>query len=152
MPFAIRAANPADAPIICEFNRRLAEESEGKILDPEILSRGVAAVLADPSRGRYFVAEEAGQVLGQIMITFEWSDWRNAWMWWIESVYVRADARRRGIFRALYNHVHDAALADPNVIDLRLYVEQENHVAQQTYRDLGMEPMNFLLFHKFPLL
>jgi len=152
MPFAIRAANPADAPIICEFNRRLAEESEGKILDPEILSRGVAAVLADPSRGRYFVAEEAGQVLGQIMITFEWSDWRNAWMWWIESVYVRADARRRGIFRALYNHVHDAALADPNVIGLRLYVEQENHVAQQTYRDLGMEPMNFLLFHKFPLL
>lgn len=151
MSVTIRRATLDDAPVICDFNRRLALESEGKTLDPGVLGAGVAALLNDPARGVYFVAQKDGQVVGQIMITPEWSDWRNSWMWWIESVYVRQDARRQGIFRALYDHVYRAACEDPNVVGLRLYVEKNNHGAQHTYLNLGMEPMNFHLFHKFPL-
>jgi GNAT superfamily N-acetyltransferase len=151
MSVTIRPATLNDAPVICEFNRRLALESEAKTLDPTVLASGVAALLSDPARGRYFVAQKGEQVVGQIMITPEWSDWRNAWMWWIESVYVRQDARRQGVFRALYDHVYRAACGDPKVVGLRLYVEKNNHAAQQTYLNLGMEPMNFHLFHKFPL-
>src|SRR5580704_10490257 len=102
MSLTIRPATLDDTPVICEFNRRLALESEEKVLDPAVLGAGVAALLNDPARGLYFVAQKGGQVVGQIMITPEWSDWRNAWMWWIESVYVRQDARRQGVFRALY--------------------------------------------------
>src|SRR4051794_30784856 len=105
MPPSLRRAVPADAPVVVEFNRLLAQESEGKALDPAVLSAGVAAALADPARGLYFLAEQDGQVLGQILITTEWSDWRNGWFWWIQSVYVRPEARRRGVFRALFEHV-----------------------------------------------
>jgi len=151
MSVTIRRATLDDAPVICDFNRRLALESEGKTLDPAVLGAGVAALLNDPARGVYFVAQNGGQVVGQIMMTPEWSDCRNAWMWWIESVYVRSDVRRQGVFRALYDHIYRTASADLSVVGLRLYVEQNNHAAQQTYRRLGMEPMNFFLFHKFPL-
>jgi len=151
MAVTIREANLADAPVICEYNRRLAQESEGKTLEPAIVAKGVAAVLSDAAKGRYFVAEEHQEVVGQIMIAREWSDWRNAWMWWIESVYVRQDSRRQGVFRALYEHVYRTARADPTVVGLRLYVEKNNQAAQQTYLSLGMSPMNFHLFHKFPL-
>jgi ribosomal protein S18 acetylase RimI-like enzyme len=151
MPLAIRRATAADAPVICEFNRRLADESEGKTLDPAVLAAGVRAVLDDPARGVYFVAERAGEVVGQTMITTEWSDWRNGWLWWIQSVYVCADARRQGVFRALYEHVQEMARNDPAVIGLRLYVEENNRAAQETYRRMGMEPMGFLVFHRWPL-
>src|SRR5438105_1452203 len=122
MPVQVRRATPADVPVIVEFNRRLAAETEDKALDPGVLTRGVLAALADPHKGPYFVAEEGDQVLGQLQITYEWSDWRNGWMWWIQSVYVRADARRRGVFRALFDHVAGAARADPEVVAVRLYV------------------------------
>src|SRR5205085_5469840 len=138
-------ATAADAPTIVDFNRRLAEESEGKVLDPVVLAAGVAAGLADPDKALYFVAEEGGVILGQLMLTCEWSDWRNGWIWWIQSVYVRADARRRGVFRALYEHVYQEASRDRQVIGLRLYVERENHAAQQTYLRMGMEWMNYLM-------
>jgi GNAT superfamily N-acetyltransferase len=151
MPLLLRRAGPADAPVIVEFNRRLAKETEGKILDPQVLAAGVAACLADPSKARYFVAEEEGQVVGQIMLTTEWSDWENGWIWWIQSVYVPAPARRRGVFRALYEHVHSAARAEPGVIGLRLYVEQDNHAAQQTYARLGMLRTRYLVLERLPL-
>ena len=151
MAVTIRRATPADAAIVAEFNRRLAQESESKALDPDVLTAGVAACLADPARALYFLAEEAGAVLGQTMVTFEWSDWRNGWLWWIQSVYVRADARRRGVFRALYNHVYQAALADPEVVGLRLCVEENNHRAQATYRSMGMKPAGYWVFEKYPL-
>jgi GNAT superfamily N-acetyltransferase len=151
MSVTIRPATLDDAPVICEFNRQLALESEDKALDPVVLGAGVAALLNDPARGRYFLAQKGDQVVGQIMFTTEWSDWRNAWMWWIESVYVRQDSRRQGVFRALYEHVYRTARADPTVVGLRLYVEKNNQAAQQTYLSLGMSPMNFHLFHKFPL-
>jgi ribosomal protein S18 acetylase RimI-like enzyme len=151
MPLTVRRAIADDAPIVIEFNRLLALESEGKVLDLEVLAAGVAAGLADPEKALYFVAEDEGEVVGQLMLTREWSDWRNGWIWWIQSVYVRADARRGGVFRTLYAHVHAAAVADPQVIGLRLYVEHENHSAQQTYARLGMERTGYLVLERCPL-
>jgi ribosomal protein S18 acetylase RimI-like enzyme len=151
MPLSLRQAGPADAPLLVEFNRLMAEETEGKTLDPAVLGPGVAAALADPHKGLYFVAEEDGVVLGQMMLTTEWSDWRNGWIWWIQSVYVRREARRRGVFRALYEHVYGRAFADPEVIGLRLYVERENRAAQETYLHLGMSQTNYLVFERYPL-
>jgi GNAT superfamily N-acetyltransferase len=151
MPPTIRRAVAADTPLIVEFNRRLALESEGKTLDLAVLTAGVAAGLADPEKARYFVAEEEGRVVGQLMLTLEWSDWRNGWVWWIQSVYVHPDARRRGVFRALYQHVHQAASADPQVVGIRLYMERDNHVAQQTYLSLGMELSSYVVLERCPL-
>ena len=151
MPLTVRRATPADAATIVEFNRLLAFESEGKTLDPAVLSAGVQAGLADPKKALYFLAEVDGALLGQIMLTFEWSDWRNGWVWWIQSVYVDQKARRRGVFRALYEHVYKLACADPEVIGIRLYVERDNHAAQQTYLRLGMEWTSYGLLERYPL-
>ncbi len=151
MSLSIRRASPADAAVVGEFNRLLALESEGKTLDAVVLAAGVAAGLADPNKSVYFLAEEDGKAIGQIMYTLEWSDWRNGWFWWIQSVYVRAEARRRGVFRALFEHVEQAARAEGNVIGLRLYVEQANHVAQETYRRMGMEAAGYFVFQRYPL-
>jgi GNAT superfamily N-acetyltransferase len=151
MSVAVRRAGPGDAAVIAEFNRRLAEETEGKALDPAVLRAGVEAGLADEAKALYFVAEDGGAVVGQLMLTREWSDWRNGWMWWIQSVYVRPEARRRGVFRALFRHVHQAALRDPEVIGLRLYVERDNHIAQRTYEQLGMQPTGYFVLEKHPL-
>src|SRR4051794_33001385 len=104
MPLLIRPAGPADLAAVVEFNRRLAAETEGKALDPDLLVPGVRAVLADAHRGRYFVADAGGAVCGQVGVTLEWSDWRNGWFWWIQSVYVDAAHRRRGVFRRLFEH------------------------------------------------
>jgi ribosomal protein S18 acetylase RimI-like enzyme len=90
-------------------------------------------------------------VVGMLMLTREWSDWRNGWLWWIQSVYVRQEARRRGIFRTLYDHVYRLATADPEVIGLRLYMEENNHVAARTYRGVGMEPAGYIVFQRYPL-
>jgi GNAT superfamily N-acetyltransferase len=151
MPLSIRRADLNDSAVVTEFNRLLAQESEGKALDAAVLGAGVAAGLADPSKGVYFLAEEDGVPVGQMMYTAEWSDWRNGWFWWIQSVYVRLEARRRGVFRALFEHVHQAARADGQVIGLRLYVERENHVAQKTYQNMGMESAGYLVFERYPL-
>jgi ribosomal protein S18 acetylase RimI-like enzyme len=151
MPLPIRRAVPSDAPVVAEFNRLLAEESEGKALDPALLAAGVAAGLADPRKSIYFLAEEDGIMVGQMMYTTEWSDWRNGWFWWIQSVYVRPEARRRGVFRALFEHVAAAARENPEVIGLRLYVEGENHIARETYQRLGLEPTGYLVLERYPL-
>lgn len=151
MPLVIRRAGPSDCALVTEFNRLLAAESEGKMLDEGVLRAGVASGLADPRKGVYFLAEEEGAAVGQIMYTTEWSDWRNGWFWWIQSVYVRLESRRRGVLRALFEHVHHEAKTDGNVIGLRLYVERENHVAQETYRRLGMEPAGYIVFERYPL-
>jgi ribosomal protein S18 acetylase RimI-like enzyme len=149
MQWTIRQGGPADAPVIVEYNRRLAEETEGKTLNSALLAAGVAAALADPERkGPYFLAVEGGEVLGQLQITYEWSDWRNGWFWWIQSVYVRSQDRRRGVFRSLYRHVEELARRDAGVVGIRLYVERDNHSAQRTYRDLGMEQTAYLLLER----
>jgi len=151
MTLTIRRATPADAETIVDFNLRMAAETEDKQLDPKVLLMGVAAALADPHKAAYFVAEEDHAIVGQLSITLEWSDWRNGWLWWFQSVYVRPEFRRRRVFKALYEHVYQAASADPSVIGLRLYVEKENHKAQQTYISLGMIPAPYLILERFPL-
>ena len=146
MPIAIRVAERRDAPVVAEFNRRMAEETEHKHLDPAVLLAGVAALLSDRDKGIYYLACAGQDIAGQLMITREWSDWRNGWWWWIQSVYVRADWRRKGIFQALYRHILEAAKAEENVLGLRLYVEKDNAAAQSTYQKLGMTPMPYLFF------
>lgn len=151
MPLAIRRAAPEDAEVVVEFNQRLAEESEGKTLEAQLLAPGVRAVLEDAHKGVYFLACERGQVVGQMAVTFEWSDWRNGWFWWIQSVYVRKEARRQGVFSALFGHVLQQARADGTVIGLRLYVDRENTAAQKTYQSLGLEPTSYFVMERYPL-
>jgi ribosomal protein S18 acetylase RimI-like enzyme len=146
-PF-IRPARADDAPLIVDFNCRLAEESEAKVLDRGRVDPGVRAVLADPRKGRYFVAEVDGRVVGQVMHTSEWSDWRNGEIWWIQSVYVVPEVRRSGVFRALYDHLASTAAADPKVVALRLYVEEHNQGARSTYGRLGMEASGYLVLER----
>ena len=142
----IRPAQPSDLDLIVRFNRRLAEESEGRSLDPEILRAGVRAVLEATDKGRYFVAEVDGAVAGQLMVTSEWSDWRNGWFWWIQSVYVDPAFRGRGVYRALHQHVERIARGRGDVRGLRLYVEEANHRARETYSRLGMRKTGYLLY------
>lgn len=146
--FRIRPAEINDAGTIADFNCRLAAESENKTLDPETVKRGVHALLQVPSRGRYFVAETDGEIVGQIMHTFEWSDWRNGDIWWIQSVYVHSDFRRRGVFRALSNHLEELARQSSGVVGIRLYVERDNQRAQQTYSSLGFDHPGYLVMER----
>lgn len=145
MNFIIRDATPGDAVTISDYNSRMAEETEGRALESRIIGPGVAAVLADKSKGRYWVAESDSVLVGQLMVTYEWSDWRNATIWWIQSVYVPFEYRRKGVFSALYQHVESLALAESDVCGLRLYVENNNHRAQQTYEALGMIKPSYLV-------
>ena len=140
---SIRDATSADAAIIADFNASLAFESEGMRLDPELVGPGVKALLRDPSKGRYWMAEAAGRIVGQIMVTYEWSDWRNGMIWWIQSVYVHGDYRRSGVFSALYRYVESLARQDAQVCGIRLYVEHENARAQRTYESLGMNMTDY---------
>ena len=144
----VRDARPADAPVIVEFNRCLALETEGKILDEAVLRSGVSRALGDPTRLRYWVAEHgnSGMVIGQAAISLEWSDWRDGWVWWLQSVYVAKPYRGSGVFRALYQHIEQEARGNPEVIGLRLYVEDSNRLAQRTYQALGMKPGGYTVF------
>jgi GNAT superfamily N-acetyltransferase len=139
MSLAIRDARPTDREFLAQGNEAMALETEHRTLDPQVVRRGVAAALADSAHGRYFVAEDAdGRPVGQLMVTYEWSDWRNGQFWWIQSVYVLPDSRRRGTFRALYEHVDTLARGSTGVCGLRLYVETDNLNAQRTYERCGM--------------
>lgn len=143
---AVRAATRADAAILAQFNRRLAEETEDKILDPETVRDGVEAVFDESARGFYLVAECGGQVAGSLMVTSEWSDWRNGAFWWLQSVYVRPENRRQGVYRALHRAVRRRAEANGDVCGIRLYVEHSNDTAQRTYEDLGMTEAPYRLY------
>ena len=145
----VRTARPDDWPTIVEFNCRLAEESEGKRLQPEKIEPGVKAVLADARKGRYFVACEKERLVGQLMHTREWSDWRNGDIWWLQSVYVHPAYRRRGVFRRLFEHLHREAARDPGVVGLRLYVESNNTAAQRTYQSLGLMEAGYFVMERF---
>jgi GNAT superfamily N-acetyltransferase len=138
MNIAVRDAAPADGPIIADFNSRMAVETEGRALDPGLIGPGVDALLDDSTKGRYWLAEHGGQVIGQIMVTYEWSDWRNGMLWWIQSVYIAEEKRRQGVFSTLYRHVESLARATQDVCGLRLFVEDNNKRAQDTYLALGM--------------
>jgi ribosomal protein S18 acetylase RimI-like enzyme len=146
MDLEIRLASPQDAAVIAAYNRAMARETEQIDLDPGRLLAGVEAVLHDAAKGFYLVAAEGGRVVGQTMITFEWSDWRNGTFWWIQSVFVHPGFRGRGVFRRLYEHVLARARQDPGVCGVRLYVEGGNHAAQRTYERLGMRRTAYMLY------
>jgi len=149
--YLVRQASISDLDTIVLFNRELAWESEGRELDETVLRVGVAALLADPDKGVYFVAEHNGQVVGQLLITYEWSDWRNGWFWWLQSVYVHPDHRQRGVLRRLVDHVLELArTGNRQVIGLRLYVESGNRVAQEVYRRLGFQPTGYKVLEWIP--
>jgi len=124
----------------------MAWETEKKVLDAEKLRSGVEAVFGDPAKGFYIVGEMNGDVVAQLMITYEWSDWRNGWFWWIQSVFVREDARRGGVFRTLYAEIERQANEAGNVIGIRLYVEKDNARARTTYVNLGMHDAGYSVF------
>ncbi|MGH9672793.1 MAG: GNAT family N-acetyltransferase [Bryobacteraceae bacterium] len=142
----IRRATAADAEVIAGYNAAMASETEHLELDRERLLGGVRSILEDPSKGVYWLAEEGGEVIGQMMITYEWSDWRNGTFWWIQSVYVHKDWRCRGVFRRMYEHVVALARAEAGVCGVRLYVEGENRHAQATYERLGMKRTPYQMF------
>jgi ribosomal protein S18 acetylase RimI-like enzyme len=139
MNLRVRDAVPDDREFLASGNEAMALETEHKRLDPDRVRRGVAAVFEQPAHGRYFIAEdETGRRVGQLMVTYEWSDWRDGQFWWIQSVYVLPQARRHGVFSALYRHLEQLAGGTPGVIGLRLYVEADNVAAQRTYLRSGM--------------
>jgi ribosomal protein S18 acetylase RimI-like enzyme len=152
-PLKIRDARVDDMEELAGFAEAMAWETECKRLDPSTVRRGVGAVFAEPRRGRYYIAERDGHSVGTLMLTYEWSDWRAGDWWWIQSVYVPPEARRQGVFAALYAHVLGAAQASPCVCGLRLYVEHGNDIAQATYQSLGMVDAGYrMLEHELPLL
>jgi GNAT superfamily N-acetyltransferase len=138
----IRRAHPSDWDIVTRFNVQLAAETEDIRLDPRRARIGVKAVLRDAHKGFYLVAERDGAVVGQLMITFEWSDWRNGWFWWIQSVYVALEHRRTGVIRALFERVRELAKRQ-NVCGFRLYVDKQNKSAQKVYAAMGMSRANY---------
>jgi len=153
----IRAAVAADAALLAQWACAMAQETEHKALDPATVRDGIAAGLADPDKARYFVAmrdaavagrETIGIAAGTLMLTREWSDWRNGDWWWIQSVYVDPGQRRQGVFAALYRHVEALARATPGVVGLRLYVERDNRVAQRGYAALGMVDAGYAMFEQ----
>ncbi len=138
MQIDVRRAVADDLETVVAFNIAMALETEGKILEPDRLRQGVKEVLNSDQRGFYLLAVMDRRVVGQLLITDEWSDWRNGYFWWVQSVYVATDCRRRGVYRALENLVRDEARRQGNVCGLRLYVDRDNQIAQRVYSSLGM--------------
>lgn len=144
----IRIARAEDAASLVNFNQAMALETEGKSLDAETLKNGVEAVFSDERKGFYVVAESDSQIVGGLMITYEWSDWRNRWFWWIQSVYILPEFRGKHIYSKLYAFVKNAARAEKDVYGFRLYVEKENTKAQKVYEKLGMESSHYLMYEE----
>ncbi|MBC7970531.1 MAG: GNAT family N-acetyltransferase [Verrucomicrobia bacterium] len=143
----IRKATIQDLATIVRFNLSLVKEARGKELNATTLQKGVQAVLKDGDRGFYTVAEMDDQVVSAVLVTFEWSDFSNAWFWWLQDVYVEPDYRQQGIFRALYQHLKDEA-TQSNACGLRLYVYRGNERAQAVYKALGMMPSDSLMYEE----
>jgi ribosomal protein S18 acetylase RimI-like enzyme len=144
----IRPGRLDDVERLVAFSQAMALETEGRRLDTDRLQRGTRALLNSTVHGFFMVAErpQTNQVVGQLMITYEWSDWRNALFWWIQSVYVEQAWRRQGVFRSLHAKVIERAKADPGVCGVRLYVESENRIAQEVYRKVGLKPSSYAVF------
>lgn len=142
----IRLATQTDVEALAAHHRAMAFETENKTLDVETTLQGTRAVLDDRSKGFYLIAERSGAMVGQLLVTFEWSDWRAGTFWWIQSVYVVPNARRTGVYRALHDFVLDAAKKAGDVCGVRLYVDKDNRNAQATYRAMGMQPAHYDIY------
>jgi GNAT superfamily N-acetyltransferase len=144
----IRQAMSTDVEKIAQFNISLCKETEGRELDPVTVMNGVERFVCDPKRGRYFVAEIDGKVVGQAAHTFEWSDWRNGEIWWMQSVYVHPDFRDKGVFRTLFTHMKELSEANVDCCGIRLYMERENEIARESYRRLGFSETGYVVFER----
>ena len=144
----VRTGELRDAQFLTQFNINMARETEGLELESHVVSSGVKWLLNNPEYGYYLVAETEGSVVGSLMVTTEWSDWRDGIFWWIQSVYVSPSFRRRGIYRRLYEHVKALTAEQGNVCGFRLYVERDNIAAQKTYMSLGMREKNMKMFEE----
>ncbi len=142
----IRIANEEDASFIADFQMKMAYETENLQLNHEILNEGVSHVLRDPEKGKYFIAEDDNRVIGSLLITFEWSDWRNKWVLWIQSVYILSEYRKQGVYKKMYAHIKDWANRDGQVAGIRLYVDKTNARAIEVYTKLGMNGEHYRLF------
>lgn len=147
-PITVRRAATRDADILVSFNRAMARETEGKDLPYEVIAPGVAGLMQHPEYGFYLVAEAQAQVVGSLLVTYEWSDWRNGLLWWVQSVYIRLEWRRRGVYGKLYETAKTLAQEAGNVRGFRLYVEKNNLTAQRSYSALGMKKAHYLLFEE----
>ena len=136
----------SDIEIIVQFQKNMALETEEKILLESSIRSGVTEVIGDEQKGTYLVAEHEDKIIGSLLITYEWSDWRNGWFWWIQSVYVKKEWRRKGVYSHLYDEVKKLSLNEGNVCGIRLYVEKENKIAQTVYKNLGMYDTKYLLY------
>ena len=144
----VRPATAADLDTLADFNVAMAEETEDKPLDPDTVRAGVQGLFESPSRGFYLIADRDDRMVGSLMVTPEWSDWRNGAFWWIQSVYVRPDARRAGVYTALHRDVRRRARKKNEVCGLRLYVERGNEPARETYERLGMTETSYRLYEE----
>ena len=131
---------------LVDFNIKMAKETENKILNKKIVTKGVSEVLTDTTLGYYVIAKNKNTILGSLMITYEWSDWRNGMFWWIQSVYVEKEYRQQGVYKKMYSYIKDKALKDNSCTGIRLYVEQENKIAQSVYKKLEMKETHYKLF------
>ncbi|MEN8116729.1 MAG: GNAT family N-acetyltransferase [Bacteroidota bacterium] len=142
----VRLATLNDHQAIVDFQLAMAKETEGIDLDQPIVDKGVEAVLEDSSKGKYYLAEIDEKVVASLLTTFEWSDWRNGTILWIQSVYVLPDYRRKGVYRSLYSHIKNLVLNDPTLNGIRLYADKSNITAHKTYQSLGMSPDHYVTF------
>ena len=141
-----RKGTLADTETIVQFQKKMALETEGKTLQEFAIKSGVTEVIKDTQKGTYLVAEYEGHIIGSLLITYEWSDWRNGWFWWIQSVYVKSEWRRKGVYSHLYDEVKKLSSGVKNICGIRLYVEKENIIAQTVYKKLGMHDTKYLLY------
>ena len=148
MRITIRPATLADALLLARWAQAMALETEQKILPDSDIIPGTRRAIEQAELAQYFIAEINSQPAGCLMLTNEWSDWRNGLWWWIQSVFVAPEFRRQGVYRAMYEHVQQLAIQNPDVHGIRLYVEKENTVAQQTYQSLGMHDAHYLVFEQ----
>ncbi|MEN6619086.1 MAG: GNAT family N-acetyltransferase [Rikenellaceae bacterium] len=146
MGIVIREANINDHSAIVDFQLAMALETENLQLDKDVLSRGILSALEDSARARYFIADIDSSAVGMLMITLEWSDWRDGWVWWIQSVYTKPGYRKIGIYKMLYKYVRDMVEKSDNIRGLRLYVDKRNIRAQQVYESLGMNGEHYTTY------
>ena len=142
----VREAKIADKKTIAAFQVAMALETENIQLDLTTVLKGADAVFEDRAKGIYYIAEDKGEIIGSLMITFEWSDWRNGVVWWIQSVYIKPDSRRKGMFSKMYKHIQDIVTNDGHIKGLRLYVDNTNKRAQKVYAKLGMDGTHYSTF------
>ena len=145
--YNITVGNDKDTASIAQFQVDMAMESEGTALDHELVLKGVAAAMADESKGTYIVARANGEAIGSLLLTREWSDWTNRWYWWIQSVYVKPEYRGKGAYRAMYAKVKEMA-KEQGIVQIRLYVDKTNYPAQKVYQKLGMAECHYYMYEE----